>query len=381
MPTRRTSWVPVLAGGIAIALLITLAALLYNRAQDGLREKAINQVRDDTSLAAQLVGEQTLRFSETVQDRAVQLSTLAEKPLMRLSTRQRTLVSLQLRAMVMGTRGLRGAGFTTPAGELLVSYPPRPELYGRSFAYRDWFHGVTAVRSPYVSRVFNAAGPAHLKTVTVAALVKSARTGETIGVLSVGLERRTQELATVINRTRGLGVVVTDQGGDVVAISGVSSNRIQSMRDDPLVQAALHGRSGTSENDDAFAGYAPVEGIGWTVSARLPTDVALSDLNDLRTLAIVLTAVIAVLMAALTAGLFWFQRRANQLEVAAALRAQAVHLHDDVVQKLTVAQAAREVGDHETADRAVAEALTATKEITSELLPDRLEPGDLVGPG
>jgi C4-dicarboxylate-specific signal transduction histidine kinase len=372
--------VPVLAGAIAIALLITLAALLYNRADQGLRDKALNQVRDDTALAAQLVGEQTLRFSETVQDRAAQLSAIATGPVAKLTPKQKTFVQLQLRALVMGTRGLRGAGLATPEGVLLANYPPRPQFLGRSFAYRDWFHGVTQVRSPYVSRVFNAASAGHPKTVTVAALVKSAQTGRTIGVLSVGLERRTQELAGAINKTRGLGIVVTDQGGDVVALSGVSSNRIQSMGSDPLVQAALAGKSGTSETDDAIAGYAPVPGIGWTVSARLPTDVALADVHDLRTLAIILTAVIAVLMTALAAGLVWFQHRTQQLEVAAALREQAVHLHDDVVQKLTIAQAAREAGDHETADRAVADALHATKEITAELLPPTITPGDLVGP-
>ena len=371
---------PVLAGIIAIALVITLAALLYNRAQDGLRDKARNQVRDDTALVAQLVSEQTLRFSETVQDRAEQLQTLAGGPLEKLTPRQATFVQLQLRAMVMGTRGLRGAGLTSPQGVLLANYPSRPQFLGRSFAYRDWFHGVTQLRSPYVSRVFNAVTPGHPKTVTVAALVRSARTGKTIGVLSVGLERRTQELAAAINRTQGLGVVVTDQGGDVVALSGVSSNRIQSMRDDPLVQAALAGRSGTSETDDAIAGYAPVPGIGWTVSARLPTSVALADVRDLRILAIVLSAVIAVLLAGLSAGIVWFQRRTTELELEAALRAQAVHLHDDVVQKLTIAQAAREGGDHETADQAVADALHATKAITADLLPSTIEPGDLVGP-
>lgn len=381
MPTRRTHWVPVLAGAIAIALVIAFAALLYDRAGDGLRGKARNQVRDDTALAAQLVAEQTLRFSETVQDRATQLSALADGALETLTARQRATVGQQLRALVMGTRGLRGAGLATPEGVLLANYPPQPEFLGRSFAFRDWFNGVTRVRSPYVSRVFNAVGPGRPKTVTVAALVKSAQTGKTIGVLSVGLERRTQELVAAINKTRGLGIVVTDQGGDVVALSGVSSNRIRSMRDDPLVRAALAGRSGTSETDEAIAGYAPVPGIGWTVSARLPTDVALSEVNDLRTLAIALAAVITALLAALTAGIVWVQRRNEQLEVAAALREQAVHLHDDVVQQLTVAQAAREAGDAETADRAVADALAATKQITSELLPQDIAPGDLVGPG
>jgi hypothetical protein len=371
---------PVLAGVLAVALLVTLAALLYSRANHGLRDKAIDQVRDDTALAAQLVGEQTLRFSEIVQAHAADLSTLGAAPVKRLTPRQAAVVEAELVRLRQGTRGLRGAAFSAPDGRLLVTDPPNPQLYGRSFAFRDWFHGVTKVRSPYVSRVFNSVGPGHPKTVTVAAVVKSAASGAVIGVLSVGLERRTQELVTAINRTRGLGIVVTDQGGDVIALSGVSSDKIQSMREDPLVQAALRGRSGTMTSDDAIAGYAPVPRTGWTVSARLPTDVALSDVGDLRTLAIALTAVIAVLLSLLTGGLVSYQRRAQALEVHAALRSQAVHLHDGVVQTLTIAQAAREMGDDETADRAVADALRETKQITAALLPDTVKPGDLVGP-
>ena len=87
-----------------------------------------------------------------------------------------------------------------------------------------------------------------------------------------------------------------------------------------------------------------------------------------------------LLGAALTAGVVWLQRRAQQLALAQTLRAQAVHLHDGVVQTLTVAQIAREAGNHEAADKAVAEALAESKRITAELLPQEISPGDLVRP-
>src|SRR3954453_11275592 len=73
VPTRRTRWMPVVIGILAVALLVLLAGLLYHRANQGLTSKARDQVRDDTALAAQLVGEQTLRFCETVQARAGEL--------------------------------------------------------------------------------------------------------------------------------------------------------------------------------------------------------------------------------------------------------------------------------------------------------------------
>lgn len=357
-----------------------LAVTLYARADRSLRDQAEQRVRDATTLAAQLVGEQTLRFSEIVQAHAAQLSALGDRPLERLTPRQRALAARQLSALQRGTRGLRSAALVSPSGRLLVADPPAPRFEGRSFAFRDWYRGVTSVRSPYVSQVFRAAATGKPKTVTVAALVRSTPSKRVIAILTVGLERRTQELATEFNRSQGLGLAVTDQAGHVVALSGVSSDRIVSRAGDALVRAALEGRSGTIVTDDAIAGYAPVEGIGWTVTARLPTDVALSDVRDLRTLAVVLTAIVGLLLAALTAGVVWFQRRAQALEVAQAQRRQAIHLHDGVVQTLTVARAARETGNDELADRAVADALAESKRITAELLPDDVTPGDLARP-
>ena len=359
-----------------MALLVALSALLYSRAHDSLSDRAKAQVRDATTLAAQLVGEQTLRFSEIVQSHASHLSALGDRPVTVLDPAQRRLVVREIRDLVGGTRGLRCGGLLTVDGRLLVADPPAEEFYGRSFADRDYYTGVMQ-HSPYVSRVFESVRK--LKSVTVAAKVRSA-SGKTIALLTVGLERRTQELVTGFSRSQGLGVTVTDQGGDVIAQSGVSSEKIVSRAGDPRVKAALAGESGTDTGGDEIAAYAPVPTTGWAVVAWLPEDVALADVRDLRTLAIILTLVIGTMLAALTTGVVWYQRRTETLRVAAAKREQAVHLHDGVVQTLTVAQIARENGDHVTADRAVHDALTESKRITADLLPDHVSPGDLVRP-
>lgn len=377
---RALSKLTAAAGVVAIALLVTLAWLLYSRADSALEDRAKSQVRDATTLAAQLVGEQMLRFSELVEAHAEELSTLSDAPLREMTAAQRATVRQELAELRRGARGLRSSGFTGLDGRLLLADPAIPDLYGQSFAHRDWFRGVTEVRSPYVSRVFRSAGAGQPKTVTVAALVRARRTRTPIALVTVSLQRRTQELVAEFNRTQGLGLIVTDQAGAVIALSGVSSDRILSMRRDPVIRAALAGESGTRTSDDEIAGYAPVPRIGWTVSARLPKDVALSDVRDLRTLTILLTAVIGLLLATLTMAVLRFQSRAQALEVAAAKRQHAIHLHDGVVQTLTVAQIARQAGDHAAADLAVREALAESKRITSDLLPDDVSPGDLVLP-
>src|SRR3954471_7403304 len=139
--TDRTTLLAVLGGIVAVALLVVLAVLVYHRADRGLQSQARLRVKEDTMLAARLVDEQTLRFSEIVRAHADNLATLADRPVAKLTTPQGRVAARELRALVAGTRGLRSAGLVSTDGRLLVSDPPRPEFYGRSFAYRDWYRG------------------------------------------------------------------------------------------------------------------------------------------------------------------------------------------------------------------------------------------------
>ena len=135
---------------------------------------------------------------------------------------------------------------SSPEGRLLVADPPAPAFVGQSFESRDWYRGVTTEHSPYVSRAFAAAdGP---KTVTVAALVRAARGGRIIGILSVGLEPPAQALADEFPSSQGTRLTITDQAGTTVARSGANSNALTSLRGDPLVLAALRGNSGSHES-------------------------------------------------------------------------------------------------------------------------------------
>jgi hypothetical protein len=159
------------------------------RARGGHRRgrSAQARVRGTASLAAQLVGEQNTRFSELVQTHADTLGLAFKRPLEQLSPRQAAQVAGELRSLNATTSGLRAAALVSPARRLVAYAPPVPRLCGHSFAGRDWYRGVTAVRSPCVSRVFLAAdGP---KTVTVAArgpnassaITKSSRLWQGVG--------------------------------------------------------------------------------------------------------------------------------------------------------------------------------------------------------
>jgi PAS domain S-box-containing protein len=308
----------LVAGIVAMGLLIAAALLVYSRADDALRAQARARVRGTAALGAQLVGEQTMRFSELAQTYAATLGSLSDRPIERLPPAEAAVVNRELRALSATASGLHSTGLISPEGRLIIAQPPVPQYYGQSFADRDWYRGVTLERSPHVSRVFLAKDGQ--RTVTVAARVRAARSGRVIAILTVALQHRTQELADAFARSQGIRLTVTDQSGSVVARSGETANRLVSMQGDPRVLAALQGRSSSGERHRDLAASAPVPVTGWTVSADLPTSVAFADVYTLRTLLIIVVFVLGALLAALTAGLVIVLHRGERTQRAAADR-------------------------------------------------------------
>ena len=315
---RRTILVALVAGVVSVAFLVAAVVLVDARADSALRAQARARVSETAALAGQLVAEQTLRFAELAQTHAQALGSLSGKPLGRLSSSQRVVVARELRATLTATPGLREASLLSPRGRLLFTTPPHPQALGVSFASRDWYQGVLLVRSPYLSRVFIAADG--VKTVTVAALVFGARGGQVTGILTVGLEHQTQQLANSFARSQGIRLTVTDQSGSVVARSGLAPNAMLSLRGDPGVLAALRGRSSSSVRNGLVASYGPIPGTGWTVSASIPTSVAFQPANAQRAILILVAAVLGTLLAGFTGGLVLVLQRRARAEVAEAER-------------------------------------------------------------
>ena len=306
------------AGLVAVALLVATAAMVYMSAEDSLRSQARLRVRDTATLAAQIVNEQAMRFSALVQTRSQALGSLSDRPLERLSPAQAARARRELRALQSSTWGLRAAAVSSPDGRLLIADPSAPRFVGKSFASRDWYRGVTRRRSPYVSRVYRAADG--LKTVAVAALIRSRKSGRVIGILSVGLQQRAQLLADVFANSQGTNLTVTDQGGSVIARAGAPFDELASLRRDPPVAAALIGGSGTTTRGDSLIGYAPVRATGGAVSAALPTSVAFKDARTLKRIIVLATLMLGMLFAALTAGLVILIRRGESMQRAESRR-------------------------------------------------------------
>jgi signal transduction histidine kinase len=206
--------------------------------------------------------------------------------------------------------------------------PPSPALNRQNFSYRDLYQGVARTGKAYVSAAYASAVQGAPLVVGVAVPVKAdgryAPEGTVVGILLVGYNlSATQSLFSDFARDQGVKIEVTDQKGVVVAQSGAVPTLL--VQDDSAgVAAALKGRRSVDRasigGEDNFEAYSPVSDIGWTVVARVPTSTALADANRLRTYVLVITAVLAAVLAAAKTILYVVlrDRQAAHLDLARA---------------------------------------------------------------
>ena len=102
---------------------------------------------------------------------------------------------------------------------------------------------------------------------------------------------------------QGLRLIVTDQRGTLLAgtvIGAPAVDGLVSVASDTRVREALAGRSGITRSievdGDALSGYAPVPGIGWTVSAEVHADDALASVRQLRATVLAVAAILGLVM-------------------------------------------------------------------------------------
>lgn len=167
---------------------------------------------------------------------------------------------------------------TDVAGTLKADMPALPGVRGTSFAFREWFQGVSRDWRPYVSPVYTRAAVPRLNVFAVAVPVKNATGGVTgILVLQIQIESLIQWVEAV-----GIGpeefIYIVDSKGQV-AFHSKHRNRegIVDLSRTPIVERLRRGEHGVEtgfdpvEREDSIVAYATVPGYGWGVVAQQPT--------------------------------------------------------------------------------------------------------------
>ena len=288
---------------VGLGTLTLLAYFSITIASDAVRDRARENVRSSAALAALYVREE-LRGLETLG------TSFAARPLFVRAlgstdggVNKRSFVRWTLEQLYRMHPGI-GTVFVADAnGRLIDIVPPTPSIVGDDFSYRDWYRGVTSTGRPYVSEAYVSRAAGRPKVVAVATPVVAAGPGrERKRVAILVAAYRLRAVNAFVERFSDPETVafgVTDQRGAVLADSTEDGRGgLVSRSSDPGVAAALAGRSGTLESDGYLEAFAPVPDVGWTVTARLPTSLAFSDVEDLRRAVALISMLLALVLVA-----------------------------------------------------------------------------------
>jgi signal transduction histidine kinase len=155
---------------------------------------------------------------------------------------------------------------TTAAGVSWAVYPDAPEVYGRSFAHRHWYRGVSRAWQPYMSEMTEVAAADRALTVGLVVPVHDVD-GTVIGILG-----SSQRLAVIRQWLLPIQVpagdfYIVDRRGQLVFHRHRSlPSQARDYVGVPVVQRVLRGEAGRAELEN------PVEGeLGLNAYRWLPT--------------------------------------------------------------------------------------------------------------
>lgn len=167
-----------------------------------------------------------------------------------------------------------------PAGVLWAVYPEAPEIYGTSFAQRDWYRGISRDWRPYVSEIFVGAA----SRVPVIVLVVPVRDleGRVIGIL--GSSQRLsviREWLLPIKVPNGDLYVVGRKGQLVFHRTRIGPEHLSAYARVPAVERLLRGEEGVAQTENPvehevrLTAYRQLPSLGWGLVVYRTRDLVL----------------------------------------------------------------------------------------------------------
>jgi diguanylate cyclase (GGDEF)-like protein/PAS domain S-box-containing protein len=298
-PKRSVAVFTAVALGV-VALLAVGSIVVASEEQTSVVDE---QVRATAAVSAVVIGQQTSNLVALVESYATRPSLTSG---LEAGNGGVAAVEANLASLTHAVPGISASFVTDLHGTSLSTYPAEPTIYGTNFAYRDWFKGLVASGRPFVANAIQTKEASHALAITVTDYIR-APDGDPIGVLGVNYSLSSLgAFAAGVGRAQRITLNVTDRAGTSLTAAG--QHGLVSLAKEPSVEAALAGRSGLLDysprlpdgrrGPEVLAAYAPVPTTGWTVTASVDKNVALSGLARLRDAVLALTAVLVLILLA-----------------------------------------------------------------------------------
>jgi len=179
-----------------------------------------------------------------------------------------------------------GAFLADPGGVLWARFPEAPELYGKSFADRDWYRGVSRAWRPYMSDVFVGAATGE-PAIALAVPIRDPN-GTVIGIIgsSQRLEVIRQWLLPI--KVPGGGLYIVDRKGQFVFHATLTGpEHLSDYARVPIVGRLLRGEEGVVEGENPvekdvrLSAYRQLPFLGWGLVAYQSRNFALQRMRTL----------------------------------------------------------------------------------------------------
>ncbi len=194
--------------------------------------------------------------------------------------RDRAEALVHLRQLAESFPDLDWPFLTGPDGVLWALYPEAPKLYGRSFAHRDWYRGVSREWRPYMSEVFPAARDQSLAV----SLVMPIRDldGKVIGIIGSAQRLETiRQWLLPIQVPNGDLYVVDRKGQLVFHRTRTGPDHISDYERVPVVERLLRGEEGVADLENPAEGevrlsaFRLLPSLGWGLVVHRSKNLAL----------------------------------------------------------------------------------------------------------
>ena len=194
--------------------------------------------------------------------------------------RDRTEALLHLRQLHQSFPDLDRVFLADPAGIVWATEPESPEIYGRSYAFRDWYRGVSQSWQPYMSEVYQT-DLGHTSAVALAMPIRDVD-GPVIGII-VSVQRLDALRAWLLPiQIPGGDIFVVDRKGQLVYHrTRTSPEHVSDYVNVPVVRRLLEGHDGVAELENTVDGevnlsaYRWLPALGWGVVVHRPKNVVL----------------------------------------------------------------------------------------------------------
>jgi len=234
-----------------------------------------------------------------------------------------------------------------PAGNVWATEPETPEIHGRSYAFRDWYRGVSASWQPYMSEIYQT-DLGHTSAVALAVPIHDVD-GRVIGIMA-SVQR--------LDVLRGWLLPIQIPGGDVFVVdrrgqlvfhrTRVGVEHLADYVNVPVVRRLLEGQDGLAELanpvDDQInlSAYRWLPSLGWGVVVYRTKNVVL---QRTRTL-ILVSATVGLVLAATLTGLGALALRSERRTAAALARSsERLTLLHQIDRALIAAKAPAEIAE------------------------------------